>query len=113
MFTIYNNSVSTNVILLCEIDTNLALNQGGISKGNSNLPTVPERGKLGGPSNDRNNAPSNRSDYSRSNGSVDSEKSSPDKDPKLSVSEAFGIDERNLHQKDEDKSLARAVADLD
>lgn len=34
------------------------------------------------------------------------------KDPRLSVSEAFGIGEHNLHKKD-DESLERAIADLD
>lgn len=36
----------------------------------------------------------------------------PNKDPRLSVSEAFGIGERNLHKKS-DKPLERAVADRD
>ncbi|UHD46142.1 hypothetical protein LUX29_02545 [Aureimonas altamirensis] len=45
--------------------------------------------------------------------SLDKATGKPSKDPKLSVSEAFGIGERNLHKKDDDEPLERAVADLD
>ncbi|WP_062227653.1 hypothetical protein [Aureimonas frigidaquae] len=77
------------------------------------LPALRERDNLGGQSVDRDMVPGCQSDNIRKEGLVDTETSKPKKDLRLSVSEAFGIDERNLHQKHDDGSLARAVADLD